>query len=109
MNTSTSGGVTNLSIGSPATMLHYSGSVDAVGVIAATETVSGGILTMFNGGGTAVATFNVGTSLNSSNFTLMSEGSGGTDAIVSTVFGTYTGWGHTADQPNDHRERRQGQ
>jgi hypothetical protein len=70
--------------------LGYGQTIDETGIIAATETVAAGVMTLQNGGGTTVGTIAVGTSLNTSDFTLKSDGSGGTDVIVSTVFGTYS-------------------
>ncbi|WP_158928549.1 Hint domain-containing protein [Acidisphaera sp. S103] len=69
--------------------LLYGQTIDEAGIVAVTETVSTGVMTLFNGGGTAVGTIAVGGTLNSSDFTLAPDGSGGTDVIVSTVFGTY--------------------
>jgi hypothetical protein len=69
--------------------LFYGDTVDEAGIVAASETVTSGVMTLFNSGGTAVGTINVGASLSSGFFTLQSDGSGGTDVIVNTVFGTY--------------------
>ena len=60
------------------------------GTLAASETVTAGVLTLLNGGGTAVGTIAVGTSLSTGDFSLTPDGSGGTDVIVSTVFGSYS-------------------
>jgi plastocyanin len=69
--------------------LIYGQTIDETGIIATSETVAAGTLTLRNGV-SAVGTINVGISLVSSDFTLRSDGGSGTDVIVSTVFGTYT-------------------
>jgi hypothetical protein len=70
-------------------ILDYGTTIDKAGIVAASETVAAGTLTLLNGGGTAVGTIAVGTSLSTGDFTLRPDGSGGTDVIVSTIFGTY--------------------
>ena len=69
--------------------LLYGATIDAAGTIAA-ETVAGGVMTLFNGGGTAVGTIVVGASLSSGDFILGPDGSGGTDVVLDTVFGSYS-------------------
>ncbi len=69
--------------------LLYGATIDAAGTIAA-ETVAGGVMTLFNGGGTAVGTIVVGASLSSGDFILRPDGSGGTDVVLDTVFGSYS-------------------
>ncbi len=69
--------------------LHYGDTIDQAGSIAS-ETVTAGVMTLFNSGHTAVGTITVGASLNSADFILTTDGSGGTDVILNTVFGTYT-------------------
>ena len=72
-------------------ILSYGATIDEGGIVAASETVdAGGTLTLFNSSGTAVGSIDVGTSLSTGFFTLTSDGAGGTDVIVDTVFGTYT-------------------
>ena len=66
----------------------YGATIDAGGIVAQSETVANGTLTLFNGV-TAVGTVAVGTSLSSGDFTLASDGNGGTKIILSTVFGSY--------------------
>jgi hypothetical protein len=73
-----------------ASILHYGQTIDETGIVAASETVAAGVMTLTNAGSTVVGTIAVGTSLSSGDFVLRSDGSGGTDVIVSTVFGTYT-------------------
>ena len=70
--------------------LPYGQTIDEAGIVVASETVAGGVMTLFNSGATAIGTINVGTSLSSGDFILRTDGSGGTDVIVDTVFGTYT-------------------
>ena len=69
--------------------LVYGQTIDETGIVATSETVAAGVMTLRNGGSVA-GTIDVGTSLNSGDFTLASDGSGGTNVIVSTVFGSYT-------------------
>ncbi|MDR3537185.1 MAG: hypothetical protein P4L71_11860, partial [Acetobacteraceae bacterium] len=70
--------------------LFYGQTIDETGTVATSETVSSGLMTLFNAGSTAVGTITVGTSLSTGDFSLRSDGSGGTDVIVTSVFGTYT-------------------
>jgi hypothetical protein len=72
------------------TNLLYAQTVDQAGIVATSETVTAGTMTLFNGGGTAVGSITVGTSLSTGDFGLTSDGAGGTDVIVQTAFGTYT-------------------
>ena len=69
--------------------LAYGQTIDEAGIVATSETVSAGTMTLFNGG-SPVGTVAVGTSLSSGDFILRSDGASGTDVIVNTVFGTYT-------------------
>lgn len=82
------GSVTTIILGQNA--LAYGQTIDVAGTLAASETVTAGVLTLLNGGGTAVGTIAVGTSLSTGDFSLTPDGSGGTDVIVSTVFGSYS-------------------
>ena len=83
-------GGTEISFQTASEILNYGTTIVEDGIVATSETVSaGGILTLFNSGDTAVGTIVVGTSLSSGDFMLRSDGSGGTDVIVDTVFGTY--------------------
>ena len=84
-------GGTDLGFTTVAAALNYGQTIDEAGIVATSETVSAGTLTLFNAGGTAVGEVAVGTSLASGDFALRSDGSGGTDVIVDTVFGTYSG------------------
>jgi hypothetical protein len=68
--------------------LLYGQTIDEAGIVATSETVTAGTLTLFNGVN-AVGTIAVGTTLNTSDFTLAPDSASGTDVIVSTVFGTY--------------------
>ena len=70
------------------TDLNYGQTVDEAGTVATSETVAAGTMTLFDGA-SAVGTVTVGTSLSSGDFLLRSDGAGGTDVIVDTVFGTY--------------------
>jgi hypothetical protein len=70
--------------------LVYAQTIDTAGIVATSETVAAGMMTLFNGGATAVGTIEVGTSLSTGDFSLQPDGSGGTDAIVHTAAGTYT-------------------
>jgi hypothetical protein len=69
--------------------LAYGQTIDEAGIVATSETVTTGVMTLFNGA-SPVGTIDVGTSVSSGDFTLRSDGAGGTDVIVDTVFGTYT-------------------
>jgi hypothetical protein len=71
--------------------LIYGETIDETGFVAATETVTAGVMTLENAGGSAVGSITVGTSLSTGDFTLATGGTiTGTDVIVDTVFGTYT-------------------
>jgi glycosyltransferase involved in cell wall biosynthesis len=70
--------------------LVYGQTIDAAGIVVTSETVAAGVLTLRNGGST-VGTIVVGPSLSTGDFMLMPDGAGGTDVIVSSVFGTYSG------------------
>jgi fibronectin-binding autotransporter adhesin len=83
-------GGTDVSVAAAAAALLYGQTIDETGIVATSETVTAGVMTLRNSGGTAVGTIAVGTSLSSSAFILASDGSGGTDVIVDTVFGTYS-------------------
>ena len=69
--------------------LAYGQTIDETGIVATSETVTAGTMTLFNGA-SPVGTVAVGTSLSSGDFLLRSDGAGGTDVIVNTAFGTYT-------------------
>jgi hypothetical protein len=69
--------------------LVYGQTVDDTGIVAASETVSAGVMTLFNAGTTAVGSVIVGTSLSTGDFRLVSDGAGGTDIVVHTAFGSY--------------------
>ena len=83
-----SAGGTDIIVGSVPTLV-YGQTIDVANVVAVSETVTAGVLTLFNSGTTAVGTINVGVSLGTSAFTLKSDGAGGTDVIENTIFGTY--------------------
>ena len=70
------------------TALNYGQTVDEAGIVATSETVAAGTMTLFDGA-SPVGTVAVGTSLSSGDFLLRTDGAGGTDVIVDTVFGTY--------------------
>jgi hypothetical protein len=70
--------------------LHYGDTLDQAGLVATTETVNAGQMTLFNSGNTAVGTVGVGTSVVTGDFILSPDGGGGTNIILNTVFGTYT-------------------
>jgi Ca2+-binding RTX toxin-like protein len=80
-------GGTDVFVG-PAPARVYGQTIDQAGIVATSEIVANGTLTLFNGTSVTGAIF-VGTSVNSGDFTLRTDGAGGTDVIVSTVFGTY--------------------
>ena len=82
------GGGTDITFAIPPASLVYGQTLDQAGIVATSETVTAGTMTLFNGV-SAVGTVAVGTSLNSGDFTLRTDGAGGTDVIVSSVFGTY--------------------
>jgi fibronectin-binding autotransporter adhesin len=69
--------------------LLYGATLDETGIVAVSETVASGVMTLFNSGTTAVGTIVVGTSLSTGDFTLKAVGTTATDVIVSSVFGTY--------------------
>ncbi len=73
----------------PASALIYGQTIDKAGIVASSETVTAGTMTLKNAGGTSVGTLTVGTSLSTGDFALKTDGSGGTDVIVTSVFGTY--------------------
>ena len=80
-------GGTEIFVGA-APALVYGQTIDQAGIVATSETVTAGMMTLFNGA-SAVGTIAVGTSLSSGDFTLRSDGGSGTEIIVSTVFGSY--------------------
>ncbi len=84
-NTGTSGVHTTA-----ASTLIYGETIAEVGIVATTETVAAGVMTLKNAGGTTVGSINVGTSLVTNDFTLVPIAGPGTDVIVDTVFGTYS-------------------
>jgi hypothetical protein len=67
----------------------YGTTIDETGIVAVTETVTAGVMTLKNAGGTSVGSITVGTSLNSGDFILKPDSGSGTDVIENTVFGTY--------------------
>lgn len=71
------------------TVLAYGQTIDAAGIIATSETVTAGVLTLFNSLN-QVGSIAVGTSLSTGDFQLSPDGVNGTDVIVSSIFGTYT-------------------
>ncbi len=71
-------------------VLTYGTTIDETGIAAASETVADGTLTLFDADNNVVGTLAVGTTLSTPDFLLSSDGSGGTDVTVSTVFGTYS-------------------
>ena len=88
-----------------ASALVYGQTIDEAGIVAASETVTAGMMTLFNGGGTAVGTISVGTSLSTGDFTLTirrlrrhrrDRGLG-----VRHLYQRR----HAAGQPDNHRER----
>jgi hypothetical protein len=83
--TGTSGVITRES-----SVLTYGETIDETGLVAASETVNAGTLTLFNAGNTALGTIGVGSTLSTPDFMLTPDGTGGTEIIVNTVFGTYT-------------------
>ena len=88
--TSDGSGGTDIVLAAAPPILHFGTTLVEPGIVATHETVdAGGTLTLFNAGNTAVGTINVGTSLNSGDFTVTNNGTN-TDVILSTVFGTYT-------------------
>ena len=78
---------TDITLQSP--VLNYGDTIDEPGVVASSETVNAGQLTLFNSGNTAVGTVAVGTTLNGSDFLVSNNGTN-TTIVVDTVFGTYT-------------------
>ena len=66
----------------------YGATIDAGGIVAQSETVANGTLTLFDAA-TAAGTVAVGISLSSGDFMLAPDGNGGTEVILSTVFGSY--------------------
>lgn len=70
--------------------LDYGNTSDETGIVATSETVSAGVMTLFNSGATAVGTIAVGTSLSTADFMLVPVGTTSTDVILNTVFGTYS-------------------
>ena len=71
-------------------VLAYGTTIDEAGIVAASETVADGTMTLFDAGSSVVGTLAVGPTLDTSDFLLSDDGSGGTDVIVSTVSGTYS-------------------
>ncbi|HET6607782.1 MAG TPA: hypothetical protein VFG62_13975 [Rhodopila sp.] len=67
----------------------YDTTIDESGIVAASETVTAGTMTLFDGGGAEVGTLAVNPTLGTSDFTLIADGSGGTDVITTSIYGTY--------------------
>jgi len=63
-------------VGAAITPLVYRQTIDATGILAVSETVSAGVMTLNRSGGTALGTIAVGASLSTRNFILQSDGSG---------------------------------
>ena len=68
--------------------LAYGQTIDQTGILATSGSVANGTLTLANGT-TALGTIIVGTSLSTGDLTVAPDGTGGTDIIVSSIFGTY--------------------
>jgi hypothetical protein len=69
-------------------VLNYAGTIQENGILAASETVSGGVMTLKNAGSATVGSITVGTSLSTGNFLVSNNGTNST-IVVDTVFGTY--------------------
>jgi hypothetical protein len=82
---------TDITFAAGVAALVYGATIDETGIVAASETVAAGVMTLFNGGAAAVGTIVVGTSLSTGDFILApANGDTGTDVILNTVFGSYT-------------------
>ncbi|HEX4368574.1 MAG TPA: Hint domain-containing protein [Rhodopila sp.] len=80
-------GGTDIVFGAPP--LLYGETIDEAGIVATSETVTAGVMTLFNAA-SPVGTIAVGTTLATGDFTLRPNGPTATDVIVSSIFGTYT-------------------
>jgi fibronectin-binding autotransporter adhesin len=69
-------GGTDIFVGAAITPLVYSQTIDEAGILAVSETVSAGVMTLNGSGATALGTIAVGVSLSARNFILQSDGSG---------------------------------
>ena len=71
--------------------LLYGETIDEAGIVAASETVTAGVMTLYNSGGTDGRHYRVSAPASAPAISSSaSDGSGGTDVIVDTMFGTYT-------------------
>ena len=69
-------------------VLSYGKTIQESGIVAASETVNAGTLTLFNSGSTAVGSITVGASLSTGEFLVSNNGTNST-IVLDTVFGTY--------------------
>jgi hypothetical protein len=81
---------TDITFGTDVEALVYAATIDETGIVAVSETVTAGVMTLLDAAFAAVGTIVVGPSLSSGDFMLRPDAGSGTDVIVNTVFGTYS-------------------